>query len=255
MVGANVAGYEYYADLVSVTVTYGTIKQISDGCGFPAGTVTASPPLDTCAGAKAKWDGLFSTPCPMEKYTRSDGTNDTHHTPASCGSSAECKDYISSFDDNALQSIQTGFQACANVTGYEHYAEPHVVGSVSYGTIKQISDGCGFGAGTVTASPPGLDTCAGAVSILGVVDGTVCRKDGDSYTSASCGNSTECKELISSIDDNAITKIDLGFEACANVTGYETYAVYAGYLDYARLLSISNGCGFPAGTVTASVPV
>ena len=102
---------------------------------------------------------------------------------------------------------------------------------------------------------PALDTCAGAVAFVDDLDGTVCRKDGDSFTSASCGNSTTCKELISSIDDNAIAKIDTGFEACANVTGYGTYAVYAGYLDYARLLSISNGCGFPAGTVTASVPV
>ena len=139
------------------------------------------------------------------------------------------------------------------MTGYEIYAT--YVGALNYAVFLSISNGCGFPAGTVTLSPPGLDTCVGAVSILGVVDGTVCRKDGDSYTSASCGNSTECKELISSIDDNAITKIDIGFEACANVTGYETYAVYAGYLDHARLLSISNGCGFPAGTVTASVPV
>ena len=152
-----------------------------------------------------------------------------------------------------MAEIQTGYQACANVTGYETYAS--LASTVNYAEILSISNGCGFPAGTVRASPPGLDTCAGAVSILGVVDGTVCRKDGDSYTFTSCGNSTECKELISSIDDNAITKIDIGFEACANVTGYETYAVYAGYLDYARLLSISNGCGFPAGTVTASVPV
>ena len=94
----------------------------------------------------------------MEKYTRSDGTNDTHHTPASCGNSTECKDYISSFNDNVLASIQTGFQACANVTGYEHYADLLSV-TVSYGTIKQISDGCGFGAGTVTASGSGSDVC------------------------------------------------------------------------------------------------
>ena len=124
-----------------------------------ATSASACSPLDTCAGARAKWNGLYSTPCPMESYTRSDGTNDTHHTAASCGSSTECKDYISSFDDNALQSIQTGFQACANVAGYEYYAEPHVVSSVSYATIKQISDGCGFPAGTVTASASGSDVC------------------------------------------------------------------------------------------------
>ena len=249
---ANVAGYEEYADYVGA-LNYAVLLSISNGCGFPAGTVTLSPPgLDTCAGARAKWGGT-STTCKTEQVTASDGTVDTAHTLASCGSSTECKDWISSINDTILAEIQTGYQACANVTGYETYAS--LVSTVNYATILSISNACGFPAGTVTLSPPGLDTCAGAVSILGVVDGTVCRKDGDSYTSASCGNSTTCKELISSFDDNAIAKIDTGFEACANVTGYGTYAVYAGYLDYARLLSISNGCGFPAGTVTASVPV
>ena len=88
----------------------------------------------------------------MESYTRSDGTNDTHHTAASCGSSTECKDYISSFDDNVLASIQTGFQACANVTGYETYAV--YAGYLDYARLLSISNGCGFPAGTVTASVP-----------------------------------------------------------------------------------------------------
>ena len=105
-----------------------------------------------------------------------------------------------------------------------------------------------------TSEAPALDTCAGAVALFGDFDGTVCHKDGDFHTSASCGSSTTCKELISSIDDNALAKVNTGFGACANVTGYEGYSVYAGAIDYAGLLSISNACGFPAGTVTLSPP-
>ena len=203
-----------------------------------------APALDTCAGAVAFVDDLKGTVC------HKDGDS---YTPASCGNSSACKELISSFDDNDLSKIDLGLEACANVTGYEGYAA--YVGYLDYSEFLSISNACGFPAGTVTLSPPGLDTCAGARAVLGDVDGTVCHKDGHLYTSASCGSSTTCKELISSINDTVLAKIDTGFEACANVTGYGTYAVYAGYLDYARLLSISNGCGFPAGTVTASVPV
>ena len=56
-----------------------------------------------------KWDGLYSTPGPMEHFS----ANDTAHTPASCGSSTECKDYISSIDGDALAQIKTGFLSCA----------------------------------------------------------------------------------------------------------------------------------------------
>ena len=106
-----------------------------------------------------------------------------------------------------------------------------------------------------TSEAPALDTCAGAVAFVDdLKDGTVCHKDGDSYTPASCGNSSACKELISSFDDNDLSKIDLGLEACANVTGYEGYAAYAGVFNYSVLLSISNGCGFPADTVKVSHP-
>ena len=202
-----------------------------------------APALDTCAGAVAFVDDLKGTVC------HKDGDS---YTPASCGNSSACKELISSINDTVLSKIDTGFQACANVTGYEGYAA--YAGYLDYARLLSISDGCGFPAGTVTLSPPGLDTCAGARAVLGDVDGTVCHKDGDSYTSASCGSSTTCKELISSIDDNALAQIDTGFQACANVTGYEGYAAYAGVFNYSVLLSISNGCGFPADTVKVSHP-
>ena len=220
---------------------------------------SSGPALGTCAGARAKWDGLYGTPCTMEQVTRSDGTNDTAHTPASCGNSTECKDWISSIDDTNLAKMQTGFQSCAKVTGYEGYAIFAV--TINYGTINQISDGCGFPAGTVTASPPGLDTCAGAKAKWDGLFSTPCpmekytRSDGTNdthHTPASCGNSTECKDYISSFNDNVLASIQTGFQACANVAGYEYYADVVSSVTYGTIKQISDGCGFPAGTVAAS---
>ena len=52
-----------------------------------------------------KWDGLNRTPGPMEHFW----ANDTAHTRASCGSSTECKDYISSIDGDALAQKKPAF--------------------------------------------------------------------------------------------------------------------------------------------------
>merc|ERR1719163_644078 len=153
-------------------VSYATISRIASGCGFPAGTVKASPPaLDTCEGAVAKFSGLNGAVCPQEE-----GENDEeNHTPASCGNSTACKDLISSLDDCAMAQMKTGLEKCANDPNMAWAAQ--YAPSVSYAMISRIAGGCGFPASTVKASAPALDTCEGAVATISGLYGPVCPQE------------------------------------------------------------------------------
>ena len=161
------------------------------------------------------------------------------HCPTSCGiCTPECKDHM----PECAGWAHLG--ECAKNPDFAHRKCPVSCG-VCKSACKDTNSSCGgWAADGQCDSNPGFMyvTCPLACDVCSGPPG-----DCDDVSS-----STECKDWISSIDDNALQSMQKGFQACANVTGYETYAVYAGYLDYARLLSISNGCGFPAGTVTAS---
>ena len=140
---------------------------------------TAPPALDTCAGARAKWDGLFGAVCPWVEFVDKDGVKDMQHTKASCGSSTECKDLISSIDDDALAKMKTGFQACANETGMEVYVRYATGTHLSYATLSTIASACGFPAGTVKALFPSSYKCmADSCNVLAgcdVLAGVQCR--------------------------------------------------------------------------------
>ena len=169
-------------------------------CGPSGDCKDVAPALDTCAGARAKWDGLHRTVCHPG--------NDGKHTQGSCGSSTECKDYISSMNDDGLALLKRGLQACAKA-GMEEAA---IFAVRVFWTINQISDGCGFPAGTVTASGPGLHTCEGAAVKWTQLwpdkpEAGVCptrEKDdgsGDREHSRATCNTTECEAAIRSITD------------------------------------------------------
>merc|ERR1719409_1448116 len=86
--------------------------------------------------------------------------------------------------------------------------------------------------------------------------GAVCREEGENdekkHTPASCGNSTACKDLISSLDDAAMAQIKTGLEKCANDTNMAGAAQWAQSVSYATISEIASGCGFPADTVDTS---
>ena len=219
----------------------------------PAAAPTKSDPaLDTCEGAMLKLSGLFGAVC------QQDEDDDNKHTPASCGSSTACRELISSLDDAAMVKIKTGLEKCANdpnMAGAAQYAE-----YVSYATISGIASGCGFPASTVKVSAPALDTCEGAVATWTGLYGAVCPReegenDEENHTPASCGSSTACKDLISSLDDCAMVKIKTGLEKCANDPNMAGAAQYAQNVNHSAIFDIAGRCGFPADTVSTSLCV
>ena len=162
-----------------------------------------APALDTCAGASAKWGELYGTVCHLQNST------EKTHSHESCGSSTECKDLISSIDDHALAKIRIGSLLCGSVAGSEVIATLAVR---AFWLINHISDSCGFPAGTVKATSPGLHTCEGAAvkksqlwpdtSGAGVCPNR--EKDdgsGDREHSRATCNTTECEAAIRSITD------------------------------------------------------
>ena len=162
-----------------------------------------APALDTCAGASAKWGELYGTVCHLQNST------EKTHSHESCGSSTECKDLISSIDDHALAKIRIGSLLCGSVAGSEVIATLAVR---AFWLINHISDSCGFPAGTVKATGPGLHTCEGAaVKYTQLWPGTsgagVCpnrEKDdgsGDREHSPATCKTTGCEAAIRSITD------------------------------------------------------
>ena len=130
---------------------------------------------------------------------------------------------------------------------------------VNYAAISGVASDCGFPASTVKASAPALDTCEGAVAKWSGLYGAVCpweegENDEKKHTPASCGNSTACKDLISSLDDCAMAKIKTGLEKCANDPNMAGAAQYAQHVSYATISEIAGRCGFPADTVKVSHP-
>ena len=88
-----------------------------------------------------------------------------------------------------------------------------------YLTINRVADGCGFPAGTVKATAPGLHTCEGAVVKYtqlwpGTSGAGVCKQSCDTecnHKPATC-KTDECEAAIRSIDDQAWACWKKGFQ-------------------------------------------
>ena len=204
---AGVPGKESYATYQG-HAEYAFLLRLALECGFPASTVRVSG-LGTCEGALARLGGLHSSTCPA----------------ASCGSSTRCKDYISSIDDYALAKMRTGLHACAFAAVVDLQQAVGYADQL-YLMINSVADGCGFPAGTVKATPPGLHTCEGAVlkysqlwpGNSSFLSGPgVCKQSCNSdvqmcdHSEGTC-KTDECEAAIRSIDDQAWACWKKGFQ-------------------------------------------
>ena len=202
------------------------------------------------------WSDVGDGPC----QGADESYDEEKHTPASCGNSTACKDLISSLDDAAMAQIKTGLEKCANDPDPNMAEAAQQAQYVSYATISYVASGCGFPASTVKVSAPALDTCEGAVATWTGLYGAVCPReegenDEENHTPASCGSSTACKDLISSLDDCAMVKIKTGLEKCANDPNMAGAAQYAQNVNHSAIFDIAGRCGFPADTVSTSLCV
>ena len=205
-------------------------------CGIPclSTPLQCVPALDTCDGAVGYFvtglqSDLQDPTCPTEPVEK-DGLVEQAHTLASCGNSTACKDFIGSIDDKAAAMLKTGLASCAGFPGKEGYVFYQQY--LHYAPLLRIALACGFPASTVKVS--GLGTCQGAVARLGGLSSPTCPE-------GSCGNSTRCKDYISSINDYVLTKMRTGLRACATFPGLHTCEGAA--VKYHQLWPGTSGAG------------
>jgi hypothetical protein len=230
---------------LAFAMNYVNVMAVATMCGHPASIAAgALGPLNTCDGASGRYVAFIMQECP---------TFGQNPFPEQCGNDA-CKAAISSFDDNTLSLMKTGFADCGKLpedNGMKTYENTQL----DYRRLRSTAALCGHPLESVKATVPAPNTCEGAYNgFMALISACPARSWPNS--SVTCGNDA-CKAAISSIDDSTLSTMKTGFTACGNLPdsdGMKYIAVYATYVDYQYINSLATQCNLPANTVKLTPP-